>query len=49
MMKQLNTLLMMLILLAFTAPGQNTDGAQAVDTDPVAAFLQSPGIDPEAT
>ena len=49
MMKQLNTLLMMLVLLAFTAPGQNTDRAQAVDTDPVAAFLQSPGIDPEAT
>ena len=49
MMKQLNTLLMMLVLLAFTAPGQNTDRAQAVDTDPVATFLQSPGIDPEAT
>ena len=49
MMKQLNTLLMMLVLLAFTAHGQNADRAQAVDTDPVEAFLKSPGIDPEAT
>ena len=48
-MKQLNTLLMMLVLLAFTAVGQTADGTQAVDTYPIDTFLQSPGIDPEAT